>query len=98
MACGLMGAVTDQPTYRQRADVLVRSAPGFVAICRVDGHNVTMTGTGATVWQLLDAARTVDDCAATLAAVYDADRTSIAADVAPLLHRLADEGFVSIDG
>jgi hypothetical protein len=96
--CGLMGSVPGEPTYRRRADLLVRTAPGFVAICRRDGHNVSLTGTGAAVWELLDRGRTVNDLVVSLASVYDADGVAIAGDVAPLLQRLVDEGFVTVDG
>jgi hypothetical protein len=66
-------------------------------LARVDGTSVTLTGSGVSVWALLDEARTVGDLAADLAAIYDADPSQIATDIEPLLTELARSGYVDAD-
>ncbi len=84
--------------YQRRPDLLSRTAPGFVTLARVDGTGVTLTGTGAAVWELLDEARSVAEVAAELAHTYDADAARISADVEPLLGELTASGYVTVDG
>jgi hypothetical protein len=52
---------------------------------------------GASVWALLDEARTIGDLADDLAAIYDADPSHIASDIEPLLTELAQSGYVDAD-
>jgi hypothetical protein len=92
-----MGAVTQSARYRRRPDLLSRTAPGVVVLARVDGTSVTLTGSGASVWALLDEARTVGDLAADLAAIYHADPSQIADDIEPLLTELVQSGYVDAD-
>lgn len=89
--------VTESVRYRRRLDLLVRLAPGFVALARVDGTLVTLADSGAAVWGLLDEPRTVDEIAEVLAHDYDADPDRIAADIRPLLEQLTTSGFVTAD-
>jgi len=92
-----MGDVTESSRYARRPDLLVRHAPGFVAVARVDGSSITLEGPGAAVWRLLDEPRTILDLAQELADVYDAEPPRIAADIEPLLAELAESGFVITD-
>jgi hypothetical protein len=89
--------VADARRYRQRPDLLVREAPGFVAVSRVDGTSMSMADSGAAVWVLLDTPRTIAEVADTLAQTYDVDAAVIATDVEPLLSDLAESGFVAAD-
>jgi hypothetical protein len=66
-------------------------------LARVDGTSVTLAGSGASVWALLDEARTIGDLADDLAAIYDADPSQIAGDIEPLLDELAQSGYVDAD-
>ena len=91
-----MGSMTDGRRYRARPDVLVRIAPGFVAIARPDGVNLTLTGTGAALWQLLGEPRTMHDLSHDLAERYDVDPQRVADDIAPVLAELQDEQFLQV--
>lgn len=93
-----MGGVTRAPRYRRRGDLLHREGPGFVALATVGGTSVTLTGSGASVWGLLDEPRTITEMAQSLARTYDADADRIADDIRPLLSHLEDSGFVTTDG
>jgi hypothetical protein len=66
-------------------------------MARVDGSSITLQGSGAAVWSLLDEPQTVLDLARELADVYDAEPPRIAADIEPLLAELAKSGFVVTD-
>jgi hypothetical protein len=92
-----MDAVTSPGRYVHKRNLLVRYAPDFVAVARVDGSSITLAGSGAAVWRLLDEPRTVLDLARELADVYDAEAARIAGDIEPLLVELAESGFVTTD-
>jgi len=57
--------------------------------------SVTLAGSAAAVWGLLDEPRTLDELAEQLADAYDAEPARIAADVKPLLTQLAESHFVT---
>lgn len=84
--------------YRRSPDLLTRQAPGFVALARIDGATVSLAESGAAVWDLLDEPRTLAELADALAETYDADASTIAVDVEPLLGQLTESGFVATDG
>jgi hypothetical protein len=92
-----MVAVTQAIWYRQGHGLLSRTVPGLVVLARVDGTSVTLSGSGASVWQLLDDARTIPEIADDLASVYDVEPSQIATDIEPLLAELAASGFVVAD-
>ena len=92
-----MGAMTQATRYRRRPDLLSRTSPGLVVLARVDGTNVSLTGSAESVWRLLDRERTLGDLADDLASIYDAESSRIAADVEPVLSELVESGFVVTD-
>jgi hypothetical protein len=92
-----MGFVRKPGRYVRKHELLVRFAPNFVAVARVDGSTVTLVGSGAAVWKWLDEPRTVVEIANELAQVYTAESARIAADIAPLLGQLVQSGFVTAD-
>ena len=84
--------------YRRSPDLLTRETPDFVVVARLDGTRISLVGSGVAVWSLLDEPRTLAELADALSEAYDADATSIAEDVEPLLEQLTESGFVSADG
>ena len=89
--------VTQANRYRRRSDLLSRVAPGLVVLAKVDGASVSLTGSGESVWQLLDRGRTLSELADDLASIYAAEPSRIAADIEPVLTELVASGFVVTD-
>lgn len=55
----------------------------------------TLNGVGATIWNLIDGATTVDRMASALASEYEVAETAAAADVREFLALLADKGLLT---
>jgi hypothetical protein len=82
---GLGGATV----YSRRADVLWRRTLDTVILFPVGAEEpVTMPGTGAVVWDLLEEPATLAELVDTLADVYGEDAATIEHDVAALLEQL----------
>jgi hypothetical protein len=73
----------------RRDDVLWRRSMDAVALLPVGASEpVTLPGTGAAVWDLLEEPATLDELVAALTEVFVADRDTIARDVGDLLAEL----------
>jgi hypothetical protein len=84
------------PAYRRRPDVLWRrSLDAVLLLPRGSEDVVTVGGTGADVWALLDTWRDLDSLVTLLAPHYSGDRARIAADVQALLREL--EGRAAVE-
>jgi pyrroloquinoline quinone biosynthesis protein D len=86
----------DDPLYRRKTDVLAAqlSEAELVLLGPASERYVGLDPVAADVWAALDVPRTVAQLAAALAARYDAPPDQIAADIAPMLAQLEDEGLV----
>jgi hypothetical protein len=83
--------------YRRRPDALWRrSLDAVVVLPPGTGEPVTLGVTGPEVWELLAEWRTLDDLAALLAELHEADPVAVAADVMPLLDELIALGAVDV--
>jgi hypothetical protein len=86
-----------EPAYRRRAEVLWRRSLDAVVLLPPGSDDVvTVAGTGADVWDLLDTWRTVDGLVALLAQRYQGDPGAVAADLEVLLGDLAGFGAVEV--
>ena len=84
----MTGAATP---WRRRDDALWRRSVDAVVLLPAGAADpVVLPGTAAAVWDLLATPVTLADLVAALGAVYSAAPDTIAAEVAPLLARLAD--------
>lgn len=82
--------------WRRRPDVLWRRSVEAVILGAASGGDpVTLTGTGAAVWDLLEEPTTLADLVAVLAAEYGADPAVVEHDVAALLADLQALGVVA---
>lgn len=81
--------------YRRRPDVLWRrSLDAVIGLPPDQIEPVTLAGTGPEVWDLLQTPRSLAELAAELANRHGADPEVVAADVRPVLERLAALGLV----
>ena len=92
-----MVVMSGTPRYRRRSDVLMRTAPDFVALARPEGANVSLAGPAAALWSLLEEPATAQELAHRLATGYDADVARIAVDIAPVLERLRVDDYLTAD-
>lgn len=66
-----------------------------VILMRLDnGELLSLTGTGAATWRLIDGKRDLASLAAALVDQYDADDAAITRDVHELLSRLSEAGLI----
>jgi hypothetical protein len=86
----------DDPLFRRKTDVLAAqlSEAELVLLGPASERYVGLDPVAADVWAALDVPRTLAQLAAALAAQYDAPPDQIAADIAPMLAQLEDEGLV----
>jgi hypothetical protein len=89
--------VSPEAVWRRRDDVLWRRSLDAVILLPVGADEpVTLPGTGALVWDLLEEPASLAVIVATLTEVYaDADATVVEHDVATLLAELEDLGAVT---
>jgi len=81
------------PSFRRRPDVLWRRSLAAVVLLPPSSEEVvTVGGTGADVWDLLETWRTVDGLVQVLAERYDADEAIVHRDVGALLAELVEHG------
>ena len=81
----------DSTRWRRRADAQWRRSLDAVVLLPADADEpVTLPGTGALVWDLLEVPATLDELVETLAEVFGADPAVVARDVEALLVRLDD--------
>ena len=84
--------------WRRREDVLWRRSLDSVILLPIDADEpVTLPGTGASVWDLLDEPATVDQLVVVLAEAYDADPATVEHDVRALLGELEGLSAVAHD-
>ena len=84
--------------WRRRSDVLCRRS--LVAVILLPpgvDEPITLPGTGAAVWDLLEEPATLAELVALLADVYDEDPTVVEHDVQTLLGELKGLGAVAHD-
>jgi hypothetical protein len=55
-----------------------------------------LSGTGARVWELLQAPRTIEEIVVTITSEFDADRSRVEADLDSLLADLESRGLIAI--
>lgn len=86
--------------FQRSADVVCRQV-GPESVLVPIRHNVgnldsiyTLSSVAARVWNLLDGTRDVENIVDTVADEFDVDRETAAADVAELIHALADIALV----
>jgi hypothetical protein len=90
--------VTDEPVWHRREDVLWRRSLDAVILLPVGVEDpLTLPGTGASVWDLLEEPATLTQLVATLAEVYEEDPAVVEQDVRALLAELEDLGAVAHD-
>lgn len=83
------------PVWRRHPEVLWRrSLDAVVLLPAAANEPVTLPGTGAVVWDLLEEPATLPDLVATLHDVYGEDPATIEHDVTALLERLEALGAV----
>jgi hypothetical protein len=58
------------------------------------GAYYDLDGVGARIWELCDGSRTVADAVAVICTEYEADATTVEADVLELLHDLSRECLI----
>ncbi|MGA9275460.1 PqqD family protein [Ilumatobacter sp.] len=89
--------MSENPTVRQRADVLWRSVDGYLAISTVAGEALEAAGPAAEIWDLLAEPFTIDDLSARLASRHGADLEQVRSDVSSFVRQLIDDGYVERD-
>jgi hypothetical protein len=84
--------------WRRRDDVLWRRSLDAVILLPVGADDpLTMPGTGAAVWDLLEEPASLAELVVILAEAFDADPAVVEHDVATLLAELEDLGAVTHD-
>jgi hypothetical protein len=82
--------------WRRRDDVLWRRSLDAVILLPVGVDDpLTLPGTGASVWDLLEEPTTLAELVATLAEAYDTDPAVVEHDVLELLSELEELGAVT---
>lgn len=86
----------DDPLYRRKTDVLAAqlSEAELVLLGPDSERYVGLDPVAADVWAALEVPRNLADLAAALAEQYNAPPERIAADIAPMLDQLVDEGLL----
>ena len=87
-----------EPTWRQADDVLCRVTRDTVVLLRVagapDDDPLTLSGSAAAVWALLEVPATLASLSAELGDLYHADPDQVASDIQPLLDHLSAAGVL----
>lgn len=81
----------------RRGDVLWRSAPGFLALCTVDGRVTTVSGSADVIWALLDSPASMGALVTAVADVYDVAPEVVSADIGATIESLRALGCVHVD-
>ena len=85
------------PSYRRRPEVLWRRSLDAVVLLPPSAEEVvTVGGTGADVWELLETWRTVDGLAQSLSQRYEADEGIVHRDLETLLAQLVEHGALEV--
>ncbi len=80
---------------RHTANATYQSVEGEAILIHLQtGTYYSLNDVGTTFWELLDGARTLGDCAAKIAAEYDAPVDVITGDLLELAEDLMKEGLV----
>lgn len=79
---------------RRSVDVVWRAVDHVLVIARPGGEPIVVRGPAADVWTLLADDSDLDGLAGVLAHWYGAPIPVVRDDIAPLLDRLSEEGFV----
>jgi hypothetical protein len=90
-----LAGIDGRSVFRRSEEVVCR-AVGLESILVPIRNNVgnldyvyTLSPVAARIWSLIDGVRTADEIADAIAAEYDADRDTVLADLAELVHDLA---------
>ncbi len=81
-------------TRWRRADVLWRRVIDGAVLMQLSGESVTLSSSGATLWELLDTPLEETTLVARAAGIYDVAPASIAPDVRAFLDDLAGQGYL----
>lgn len=83
---------------RRRADLLWRTAEGYLVVSTVDGEALQAAGPAPEIWLGLGDWITTDDLSSDLAQRHGADPDLVRGDVAAFVQELIAEGYVESDG
>jgi hypothetical protein len=85
------------PSFRRRPDVLWRRSLDALVLLPPSAEEVmTVGGTGADVWELLETWRTVDGLAQSLSQHYEADEAIVHRDLEVLVAQLVEQGALEV--
>lgn len=85
------------PSYRRRSDVLWRRSLDSVVLLPAGSDDViTVSGTGADVWDLLETGRSVEGMVGLLCERYQGDPAVVTRDVEALVGDLAARGAIEV--
>lgn len=87
----------DGSTVIRRANVLWRTASGFLTVSSIDGEARTAEGPAAAIWELLVRPITLEELCEQLAVHHDIDVAQVRSDTMPFLARLFELGYVQLD-
>ena len=80
-------------------DALARELNGEILLLDLrSSHYFGLTGTGARIWQLIEAGHAPESAAATLAREFDGDAAAIKEDVAAFVDDLVQRGLLVAEG
>jgi hypothetical protein len=89
--------IADSTIISRSPSVLTAEVGGEVVMMSIEqGHYFGLDDIGSDIWKRLDTPCTFADLVDRLAADYDADRASIAADVRALLESMAERDVVRL--
>jgi hypothetical protein len=80
--------------WRRNAQVLWRTAPGYLAVAKVDGRSLEVEGPAGDIWGRLGDWISEEELTSALASRYGADEEVVSTDVLSLLHELVGQGYV----
>lgn len=83
--------------WRRNPRVLMRMAPGYLALATVEGHAVEVTGPGGDIWIRLARWITEEELVASMVREYGGDEGVVSRDVRSLLQELQVQGYVDRD-
>lgn len=83
--------------WRRAAEVLWRTAPGYLVLATVDGRIVEVEGPGGDIWSRLTAWVAEEELITDLARQYGTEAGIVAADVRSLLRELHGRSYVERD-
>jgi hypothetical protein len=92
-----MSEIVDSTIISRSSSVLTAEVNDGVVMMSIEhGHYLGLDDIGSDIWKRLDSPCAFADLVERLAADYDADRATIAADVRALLERMAAQDVVRL--